>query len=136
LRSWLSPEEETRESKTDAHLLEANRNLRELVEDTSIPAAVREELSTEFGEIESISEKLRKGEIHIAAFGRVGVGKSSLLNALLQRPAFATSPLHGETRSESRQAWRSLREGPASTSWTAPSANNWPARSAAARTSR
>jgi predicted GTPase len=76
----------------DRHLLEANRNLRELVEDTSIPASVREELAAEFEEIEAISQKLRKGEVHIAAFGRVGVGKSSLLNALLQRPVFSTSP--------------------------------------------
>ena len=42
------------------------------MEDTSIPAAVREELAQEFRDIEAISEKLRHGEIHIAAFGRVG----------------------------------------------------------------
>jgi len=95
----------------EGQLLEANRNLRELLEDTSIPAAVRAELATEFSEIESISNKLRAGEVHIAVFGRVGVGKSSLLNALLQRDAFSTSPLHGETKQESRAVWRSLREG-------------------------
>ena len=111
LRSWRFPAKGPRTANPDRHLLEANRNLRELVEDTSIPASVREELAAEFEEIESISQKLRKGEIHIAAFGRVGVGKSSLLNALLQRPAFTTSPLHGETRGESRQSWQSLREG-------------------------
>jgi GTPase SAR1 family protein len=92
-------------------LLEANRNLRELIEDTSIPASVRAELADEFSEIESISNKLRAGEVHIAAFGRVGVGKSSLLNALLQKSAFATSPLHGETKQEGREVWRSLRDG-------------------------
>ena len=111
LRSWRSPNEKTAASAPDRHLLEANRNIRELVEDTSVPAAVREELAAEFREIEAISEKLRLGEIHIAAFGRVGVGKSSLLNALLQRNEFTTSPLHGETRREGRQSWRSLREG-------------------------
>jgi uncharacterized protein (DUF697 family)/GTP-binding protein EngB required for normal cell division len=41
----------------------------------------------------------------------VGVGKSSLLNALLERPAFTTSPLHGETRREGRADWQSLRDG-------------------------
>ena len=92
-------------------MLEANRNLRELIEDTSIPASVRAELTEEFTEIESISEKLRAGEVHIAAFGRVGVGKSSLLNALLEHPAFTTSPLHGETRREGRADWHSLRDG-------------------------
>jgi len=103
----------TTETRTnpERQLLEANRNLRELLEDTSIPASVRAELATEFAEIESISNKLRAGEVHIAVFGRVGVGKSSLLNALLQREAFSTSPLHGETRQEGRAVWQSLREG-------------------------
>ena len=95
----------------EQHLLAANRNLRDLLEDTNIPSSVREELSAEFDEITEISDKLRSGEIHIAAFGRVGVGKSSLLNALLQREAFSTSPLHGETRQENRAAWRTLEEG-------------------------
>ena len=112
MRNWRSPGKGTPTIATpDRHLLDANRNLRDLIEDTSIPAAVRAELAVEFAEIESISEKLRSGEIHIAAFGRVGVGKSSLLNALLQREAFSTSPLHGETKTEGREAWRSLRDG-------------------------
>ena len=111
LRSWQFRARATQTANPERHLLEANRNLRELVEDTSSPASVREELAAEFEEIEAISQKLRKGEVHIAAFGRVGVGKSSLLNALLQRPVFSTSPLHGETRQESRQSWQSLREG-------------------------
>jgi uncharacterized protein (DUF697 family)/GTPase SAR1 family protein len=34
-----------------------------------------------------------------------------LLNALLQREAFSTSPLHGETKREGRAAWQSLRDG-------------------------
>ena len=72
---------------------------------------MRAELTEEFEEIERISDKLRSGEIHIAAFGRVGVGKSSLLNALLGRQQFTTSPLHGETRREDREEWTSLHEG-------------------------
>ena len=73
--------------------------------DTRIPAAVRQELSQEFSEMAAISEKLRQSEIHIAAFGRVGTGKSSLLNALLGRTVFSTSPLHGETTSQQRSHW-------------------------------
>jgi len=111
LRNWRSPAVTTVTANPERQLLEANRNLQELLEDTSVPAAVRAELATEFAEIESISNKLRAGEVHIAAFGRVGVGKSSLLNALLQRDAFTTSPLHGETKQEGRAVWQSLREG-------------------------
>jgi uncharacterized protein (DUF697 family)/GTPase SAR1 family protein len=92
-------------------LLEANQHLKNLIEDTAIPAAVRAELSSEFEELESISNKLRQQEIHIAAYGRVGVGKSSLLNALLQTPAFSTGPLHGETRQEARAQWHSIQQG-------------------------
>jgi len=111
LRNWLYPGETRARTNPEQHLLDAHRNIRELMEDTSIPASVRAELSSEFEEIESISNKLRNGEIHIAVFGRVGVGKSSLLNALLHKKAFGTSPLHGETRMEEREQWRSLREG-------------------------
>jgi len=114
LQSWRSPDQK-RNAKTgteaDQQLLQANRHLRELLEDTSIPSAVRAGLSREFDEIDAISRKLRDEEIHIAAFGRVGVGKSSLLNALLQRDVFSTSPLHGETHKESRASWRTLKQG-------------------------
>jgi len=111
LPNWRSRAKAATTANPEGQLLEANRNLRELIEDTSIPAAVREELGAEFDEIESISNKLRAGEVHIAVFGRVGVGKSSLLNALLHRQAFSTGPLHGETKREGREVWRSLREG-------------------------
>ncbi len=97
--------------EADQHLLAANQNLKVLLEDTSIPAAVRAELADEFEQVELISRKLREEEIHIAAYGRVGVGKSSLLNALLGKKVFNTSPLHGETREESRADWQVLQEG-------------------------
>ncbi len=111
LQSWRSPAGKAATSAPEHYLLEAHRNIRELIEDTGIPAAVRAELTEEFDEITAISHKLNEAEIHIAAFGRVGVGKSSLLNALLGRRAFSTSPLHGETRSESRAGWPSSRDG-------------------------
>ena len=91
----------------EQHLLNANQQIQTLLTDTSVPSAVRQELFQEFSEIEAISEKLQHGEIHIAAFGRVGTGKSSLLNALLGREIFSTSPLHGETRTQQRSQWDS-----------------------------
>ena len=114
LQSWRSPGQNrgaTRAIDADRHLLQANRHLQDLLQDTSIPSLVRAELSAEFDEIAAISRKLRNEEIHIAAFGRVGVGKSSMLNALLSKNLFSTSPLHGETREEARASWHELKEG-------------------------
>ena len=114
LQSWRSQGKARKKgagTEADRQLLQANQHLRDLLEDTTIPATVRAELSAEFNEIDAISRKLRDEEIHIAAFGRVGVGKSSLLNALLHENAFSTSPLHGETREEARVSWHSLKQG-------------------------
>lgn len=92
----------------EQHLVNANQQIQTLLTDSSVPTAVRQELFQEFAEMEAISEKLQHSEIHIAAFGRVGTGKSSLLNALLGRKVFSTSPLHGETRFQQRSQWDSV----------------------------
>ena len=104
LQWWKKPAK----TNPDQYLLDADSQIQTLLSDTSIPASVKQELFREFAEIESISEKLQSGEIHIAAFGRVGTGKSSLLNALLGRKVFSTSPLHGETQNQQRSPWNSV----------------------------
>ena len=48
---------------------------------------------------------LKERRLRVAVFGRVGVGKSSLLNALLEKPVFATDVAHGCTRRQQREAW-------------------------------
>lgn len=53
-------------------------------------------------------DKLQHGHLHIAVFGRVSTGKSSLLNALIGEQKFAVSPLHGETKQSSMQAWSEI----------------------------
>ncbi len=50
--------------------------------------------------------RLNKKHIRIAAFGRVGVGKSSLLNALLNEQIFATDVAHGSTRITKSVIWK------------------------------
>lgn len=105
---WPSKRKEAGNGSDEAsirRLVETHAHLNQLLEDTSIPSSVRAELSAEFDELQSISDKIARDEIHIAVFGRVGVGKSSLLNALLGKQAFSTSPLHGETRDEARSEW-------------------------------
>ena len=113
LRNWQfrkKPAQTHPDSLPDQHLLEANRNLSDLLEDTSIPSTVRLELESEFREVEEILDKLRREEIHIAVFGRVGAGKSSLLNALVGQELFATSPLHGMTRDAERVPWQAVNQ--------------------------
>ncbi|MCP9891313.1 GTP-binding protein [Cyanobium sp. Aljojuca 7D2] len=56
-------------------------------------------------------ERLRQRCLRVAVFGRVGVGKSSLLNALLGEVAFATDVAHGCTRHQAARAWDQPIEG-------------------------
>jgi small GTP-binding protein len=108
---WLSRRLAKTATRPDDLLLNANDNLRALLEDSAIPAAIRSAMDEEFAAIEALSRKLSGDEIHIAAFGRVSVGKSSLLNALLGQQRFPTSPLHGETREPGREPWSVAAEG-------------------------
>lgn len=89
------------------HLSLARESLRDLLSDPRVPATVREALAEDYAQVQLMLEKLEHGHIHIAAFGRVGVGKSSLLNALLGEQRFAVSALHGETRAAESSAWTS-----------------------------
>jgi small GTP-binding protein len=50
-------------------------------------------------------ERLERRHLRVAVFGRVGVGKSSLLNALLGAPVFATDVAHGCTRRQQAASW-------------------------------
>lgn len=65
----------------------------------------------EYQGIQELLDKIENNEIHIAVMGRVSVGKSSLLNAMLGSRVFSTSPLHGETRKVDRSAWQSYDSG-------------------------
>ena len=93
------------------HLTLARESLRELINDTRLPSGVRESLSQDYDAVRAMLDKLEHGHIHLAAFGRVSTGKSSLLNALIGEDRFTVSPLHGETRQSSMQAWREEEAG-------------------------
>lgn len=101
---WLSSEKtaaatDPAEPVTDdGPLAQARISLRRLLDDKRVPEMVRTALADDFEQIERMLEKIEYGHLHIAVFGRVSVGKSALLNALLGRQHFRTSPLHGETR--------------------------------------
>lgn len=56
-------------------------------------------------------QRLDQRRLRVAVFGRVGVGKSSLLNALLGERAFATDVAHGCTRRQQSVRWRQPVQG-------------------------
>ena len=86
----------------------AQESLRELVDDARLPAGVRESLAHDYDAVQAMLDKLEHGHIHLSVFGRVSTGKSSLLNALIGEPVFATSPLHGETRLSAMEPWNEV----------------------------
>jgi small GTP-binding protein len=86
-------------------------SLRALLDDPSIPPAVREALAADYAEVEAQLDKLENGRIDLAVFGRVSVGKSALLNALLGRDAFEVGVLHGTTTARSMQPWSEASDG-------------------------
>ena len=95
----------------DHHLQLARESLRELIDDPRVPESVREELEHEYRKVRQMLDKLENDEIHIAVYGRVSVGKSALLNALLGESRFSTSPLHGMTRQVATGNWREYAAG-------------------------
>ena len=94
-----------------AHLNLARESLTDLIDDTRLPDGIRESLAHDYAAVEAMLDKLQHGHLHIAAFGRVSTGKSSLLNALIGENKFATSPLHGETRQSSITPWVEVEAG-------------------------
>lgn len=95
----------------DSNVDMAKESLSQLLEDTRVPDSVRDVLSDEYKQLSKMLEKLEKGHLHIAVFGRVSVGKSSVLNALLGKEAFSVSVLHGETKAEGIEEWQQVDAG-------------------------
>ncbi|HEV2679788.1 MAG TPA: Era-like GTP-binding protein, partial [Rhodanobacter sp.] len=101
LRGWIKPVAGTPSTPAPRPVAAGSSrvadSLRSLLDDPTIPASVRSELASDFGRIESMLDKLERGELHVAVFGRVSTGKSALGNALLGREAFSVGVLHGTT---------------------------------------
>lgn len=62
-------------------------------------------LKTEINHLHGVLKKLENEVVHIAVFGMVGRGKSSLLNALVGQPVFSTGPIHGVTQQAESIRW-------------------------------
>ncbi|NJL98860.1 MAG: DUF697 domain-containing protein [Synechococcaceae cyanobacterium SM2_3_2] len=92
----------------DLNYHKAKQSLRQLVASFDLSALERAGLEADLEDLDQFIHKLESEVIHIAAFGMVGRGKSSLLNALLGYAAFTTGPTHGVTRSQQRAWWHGI----------------------------
>ena len=66
------------------------------------------------GELRQLDRQLQRLEsrtLRVAVFGRVGVGKSSLINALIGEPLLATDVAHGCTRRQRAVPWPQAIDG-------------------------
>jgi small GTP-binding protein len=108
---WKKKPVATDEESGSGHLTLARESLRELIDDSRLPPGVRESLAHDYDAVKAMLDKLEHGHLHLAVFGRVSTGKSSLLNALIGEERFAVSPLHGATKRSSMQQWDEVEAG-------------------------
>ena len=108
LRERLRPAPAEASPGGAAHSVQAVESVRALLDDTHIPPAIRSNLAADFARLEAMLGRLERGELHIAVFGRVSVGKSALANALFGEDVFRVGVLHGTTRDASERAWRDV----------------------------
>lgn len=85
---------------------QAQNSLRDLVNHLDLAPQEQNGLETEIDRLTAMLEKLDRSVVQMAAFGMVGRGKSSILNALIGRDVFETGPLHGVTRTIDSSNWQ------------------------------
>lgn len=96
--------------QTELNYQQAQTALRDLVQRLDLSPRERSGLEAEIASLTGLVEKLESTVIHIAVFGLVGRGKSSLLNALVGQPVFETGPTHGVTRQVGTVPWQVSRD--------------------------
>ncbi|NEZ58285.1 DUF697 domain-containing protein [Adonisia turfae] len=92
----------------DLYYGQAQASLKQVIDSLDLTPREREGLQPEINNLLGLQHKLEQGSLHIAAFGMVGRGKSSLLNALIGQSIFITGPLHGVTQDVASVDWQSV----------------------------
>lgn len=92
--------------QTELNYKQARDSLRHLVQNLDLTASEQVGLESAIHNLEQMQDKLDNQVVNIAVFGMVGRGKSSLLNALLGQPVFATGPIHGVTQAQQQAHWQ------------------------------
>jgi hypothetical protein len=94
------------EITTEINYKKAQKSLRDLVSNLDLTAQEQAGLESELNRLTEMLDKLEQSVVQIAAFGMVGRGKSSVLNALLGQEIFSVGPLHGVTTKIDRTNWQ------------------------------
>ncbi|MDJ0571477.1 MAG: GTP-binding protein [Pleurocapsa sp. MO_192.B19] len=84
----------------------AQNSLRDLISNIDLTAEEQIGLESEIDRLTQMLDKLEQSVVQIAAFGMVGRGKSSVLNALIGQDIFPTGALHGVTRTLNTTNWK------------------------------
>ena len=98
------------EIQAELNYKQAQTALRDLVENLDLTPQERSGLEPEINGLETMLDKLDRLVVHIAAFGMVGRGKSSILNSLLGEKVFETGAIHGVTQIQQSANWSLTRE--------------------------
>ena len=85
---------------------QAQKSLRSLIGNIDLTAEEQQGLESDIDRLTQMLDKLEQSVVQIAAFGMVGRGKSSLLNALVGQDIFPTGALHGVTRTVDTANWK------------------------------
>lgn len=94
------------EISAELNYRQAQNSLRDLVSNLDLTVPEREGLELQIDRLTAMLDKLEQSVVQIAAFGMVGRGKSSVLNALLGQEIFVAGPLHGVTRTVNKADWQ------------------------------
>ena len=84
----------------------AQNSLRSLISNLDLTTEEQTGLESEIDHLAQMLDKLEQSVVQIAAFGMVGRGKSSVLNALVGQDIFPTGALHGVTRTIDTANWK------------------------------
>ncbi|MEO0352279.1 MAG: GTP-binding protein [Cyanobacteria bacterium P01_A01_bin.15] len=87
---------------------QAQASLQQVIDGLDLTPREQQGLQPEIDNLMGLQQKLEQGTLHLAVFGMVGRGKSSLLNALVGQPVFVTGPLHGVTQTVNSTDWQML----------------------------
>ncbi len=91
--------------QSERNYQQAQASLRQILARLDLSQRERCGLESEIAELTSMLAKLDRAVFQVAVFGMVGRGKSSLLNALIDRDFFQTGALHGVTQARQQVVW-------------------------------